>query len=356
MNFLMENSSVVSAVAVVLIAAMIGLFVRNLLVSRLTRLAKTTKTEADDTLVKSLRWSMPVWFLLAGLFIASKLVQLPAQASSIFEKALISVLILSITFWAANLGADLLRVVSPAATGGMISPATGVIRYVVKAAVLAVGGLVLLSTLGISVTPILTTIGIGGLALALGLQETLSNLFAGIQVTLAGNIQLGDFIQLESGEQGYVDDVQWRTTRIRTLPNNFVLIPNSRLAQSIVSNYYRPSKDLAVLVDVGVHYSSDLAHVERVTCEVGSKIMKEVAGGVSEFSPFIRYHTFADSSINFTVILRAQQFVDSFLIKHEFIKALSQRYNSEGIVIPFPIRAVNLDQEKAVPQSLVANG
>jgi small-conductance mechanosensitive channel len=74
--------------------------------------------------------------------------------------------------------------------------------------------------------------------------------------------------------------------------------------------------------------------------------MKEVKGGVPEFKPFIRYHTFGNSSINFTVILRAKEFVDQYLVKHEFIKRLHKRYNKEGIVIPFPITALNFEQEK----------
>ena len=159
---------------------------------------------------------------------------------------------------------------------GAVAPATGVVRYAIKILVLAVGGLVLLSTLGISVTPVLTTVGIGGLAVALGLQDTLANLFAGMQVTLAGNMRVGDFIKLETGEEGYIEDIHWRAIRVRTLPNNFVLIPNSRLAQSVVTNYHRPSKDLAVLVQVGVHYSSDLDKVERVTREVARTVMKTV--------------------------------------------------------------------------------
>jgi len=131
------------------------------------------------------------------------------------------------------------------------------------------------------------------------------------------------------------------------LPNNIVLVPNSKLAQSILTNYYLPAKDLAVLVQVGVHYDSDLKHVEKVTCEVAKEIMKTVTGGIPEFDPFIRYHTFGDFSINFTVILRAKEFVDNYLIKHEFIKRLHERYRKEGIIIPYPIRAINYEQEKA---------
>ena len=88
---------------------------------------------------------------------------------------------------------------------------------------------------------------------------------------------------------------------------------------------------MAVLVQVGVHYDSDLKKVQRVTCEVAKEIMKDVSGGVPAFEPFIRYHTFADFSINFTVILRAQEFVDQYLIKHEFIQRLHERYKQEGI-------------------------
>ena len=112
-------------------------------------------------------------------------------------------------------------------------------------------------------------------------------------------------------------------------------------------NYYYPEQEMAVLVQVGVHYESDLKHVEKVTIEVGEEVMKEVSGGIPEFKPFIRYHTFNDFSIDFTVILRCKEFVDNYMIKHEFIKRLHPRYAKEGINIPYPIRAVNYSQEKA---------
>ena len=130
------------------------------------------------------------------------------------------------------------------------------------------------------------------------------------------------------------------------LPNNVVLVPNEKLTKAIVTNYYLPDKEMAVLVNLGVHYNTDLNKAEKVTVEVAREVMKEIPGGVPEFEPFIRYHTFADFSINFTVILRAKEFVDQYLIKHEFIKRLHERYAKEGIVIPYPIRAINYEQEK----------
>jgi small-conductance mechanosensitive channel len=202
------------------------------------------------------------------------------------------------------------------------------------------GLLVILNGLGLSITPMLTALGVGGLAVALALQEPLANFFAGLFLTLAGQIRVGDYVKLDSGQEGYVVDFSWRSTRLRMLANNLIVVPNAKLAQAIVVNHQLPSQDLAVLVDVGVDYSSDLARVERIVIDVGRQVMTEVRGGVPEFEPFIRYHTFGDSSVNFTTILRAGEFVDQYLVKHEFVKRLHQRFNQEGIVIPFPIRTI----------------
>jgi small-conductance mechanosensitive channel len=213
-------------------------------------------------------------------------------------------------------------------------------RNVAWALIAVLGFLVILNGLGLSITPMLTALGVGGLAVALALQEPLANFFAGLFITLAGQIRVGDYVKLDSGQEGYVVDFSWRSTRLRMLANNLVVVPNSKLAQAILVNHHLPSQDLAVLVEVGVDYSSDLRHVERVVTEVGRSVMQEVTGAVAEFEPFIRYHTFGDSSINFTVILRAREFVDQYVIKHEFIKRLHARFDQEGIVIPFPIRTI----------------
>jgi small-conductance mechanosensitive channel len=227
------------------------------------------------------------------------------------------------------------------------------IELVTKIILFAIGGMLVLDKLGISLTPLLTTLGIGSLAVAIALQDTLGNAFAGLHIKADRPIELEQFIRLESGEEGYVERIGWRSTRIRMLPNKSAVVPNSKLVQSTIINYDLPDSEVAVLVDVGVHYDSDLRKVERVTCDVARNILQSVAGGVREFEPFIRYHTFNQSSIDFTVILRAKCFVDNYLIKHEFIKALHERYRSEGIIIPFPIRTVHFqpDQEKdgAVP-------
>jgi small-conductance mechanosensitive channel len=238
---------------------------------------------------------------------------------------------------------QLARMGSVDAYGGFLNaalPVSSLTRNVAWALIAVLGLLVILHGLGLSITPMLTALGVGGLAVALALQEPLANFFAGLFLTLAGQIRVGDYVKLDSGQEGYVVDFSWRSTRLRMLANNLVVVPNAKLAQAIVVNHHLPSQELAVLVDVGVDYASDLGHVERAVVDVGREVMAQVAGGVPEFEPFIRYHTFGDSSINFTVILRAKEFVDQYLIKHEFVKRLHARFDDEGIVIPFPIRTI----------------
>jgi small-conductance mechanosensitive channel len=155
-------------------------------------------------------------------------------------------------------------------------------------------------------------------------------------------IQLGQFIRLDSGEEGYVEKIGWRSTWIKLAPNNILIVPNKTLANSRVLNYDYPSREVVISVKVGVGYDSNLAQVEKITQEVADETLRNVPGGLAEFKPLLRYEEFGDSAINFTVTLRARAYSDQGLIKHEFIKRLHERYKKEGIVIPYPIRTLDL--------------
>ncbi len=315
----------------------LGYLVRVVIVSRVASLADRTDSRWDDIVVQALRGPVVVWFALLGLYAASALVGLSPDAETISQRAILVVAILSVTWALARLAGLVVRQ-SMAATD---IPSASLIEHIVRITLLVVGVLVVLQTLGISITPIVTALGVGGLAVALALQDTLANFFAGIHILVSRKIRPGDFIQLESGERGFVEDIAWRHTTVRQLPNLLTIVPNAKLASAMVTNCSLPDPESAVLVGVGVSYASDLAHVERVTIDVGREVMREVEGGVSSFEPFIRYNEFGDSSINFTVILRGQEFTSQFLVKHEFIKRLHARYAREGIEIPFPQRVLH---------------
>jgi len=338
-------SEAVIPVAVFIGTVIIGYIARKILFSRVSRWASHTKTQIDDIALEAAKAPFIIWFIMLGIYFSLAVSHMPENVVRIAGKMFFVLGAISATMVLSTVISKSISAYSSKINTAL--PVTSVTQNITRLVVFGIGILIILNSFGVSITPILATLGVGGLAVALALQDTLSNLFAGFHITVARQVRIGDYIKLESGEEGYVIDINWRTTKIRMLPNNVVLVPNDKLAKVIITNYYLPEKEMAVLINVGVHYNSDLKKVEKVTCEVAKEVMKEVLGGVPGFDPFIRYHTFGDFSINFTVILRAKEFVDQYLVKHEFVKRLHERYAKEGINIPYPIRAINYDQEKA---------
>ncbi|HFA48356.1 MAG TPA: mechanosensitive ion channel family protein [Bacteroidetes bacterium] len=224
--------------------------------------------------------------------------------------------------------------------------ATSLYHILIRILTYSAGTIVIFDLLGIEIAPILTALGVGGLAVALALQDTLSNLFAGVHILAARQLKPGDYIRLDSGEEGYVVDINWRNTEIRTLLHNIVIIPNSKIASSVTTNFFTVQKNLFFHFIVGVHYDSDLEQVERVTLEVAQKLIDEYPHIPRNFSPRVQFLEFADSSINLRVWLATDLYENQYDIRHEFIKRLHKRYGEEGITIPFPIRSIYVEKNE----------
>ena len=319
-----------------------ALLIKRAVLNQLTTLALKTKSKFDDVIIDSLNLPLNLVIILVGIIILERIVPLSPRLDKVFDFGFKIALIIAIIYFVDRLLVGYIKYLS--AKYDFLQASYGIFHGLTRGVIIGIGALIMLDSMGISITPLLASLGIGSLAVALALQDTLANFFAGIHIILDKPVQVGHFIRLDSGQQGYVTKVGWRTTWIRMLPNNIVVIPNRNLVNSVITNYYLPEQELAVLVQVGVHYNSDLEQVERVTCQAAKEIMQSIPGGVPEFDPFIRYHTFDDSSINFTVILRAKEFVDNYRIKHEFIKHLHQAYNKADITIPFPIRTLDISR------------
>lgn len=313
--------------------------------------ASRTRWSGDDVIVDSLRSVVPWAAISGGLAAAAAALPLTPTVGRNVNRTLTVLLILVVTLTAARMITRLVRSLAQSRSG--VAGSATIFANITRIVVLAMGVLVILQTLGISIAPLLTALGVGGLAVALALQDTLANLFAGVHVLASKTVQPGDYIRLSSGEEGYVVDINWRNTVVRQLSNNLVIIPNAQLAGTNMTNFTRPEQQLSILVQVGVGYDSDLEHVERVTMEVVKDVMTDVSGAVPEHEPAVRFHTFGDSRIGLTVILGVGEFSDQYRIKHEFIKRLHQRYQAEGIRIPAPTRTVALQQhpeDVGIPQ------
>jgi small-conductance mechanosensitive channel len=305
----------------------------------LKRKTEQTRHAFDEILVSAL--GVPIVLCLIGVglnIFLDAIPSLPAKWGKYSDAFLVILFVLAGYLFLDRLMMEILRRYSKKVD--FIESSAGVVKTLYRAIILGFVFLIILDRLKITITPFLASLGIGGLVVALALQDTLANFFSGIYIFFDKPIRIGDYIKLESGQEGYVAQIGWRNTRIRMLPNNMVIVPNAKLVSSQITNFYLPETEMAVLVQVGVSYRSDLEKVERVTIDVAKEVLQKVDGGVKEFEPFIRYHTFGDFSINFTVILRAKEYVHKYLITHEFIKRLHRRYQMEGIEIPFPIRTV----------------
>ena len=311
----------------------------------LHRWAEKTESRIDDIIIRSLKTPSIYWCVAIGLYIGIAISDVSEKYVFYLTKIIHVIVIFSITIASANLAGKLFR--DYIKKSSLPIPTTGLAYGILKGTILVIGFLIILTVLGISITPLITALGVGGLAVALALQDTLSNLFSGIHILVEKSIRVGDFIKLETGQEGYVEDITWRTTRIRMLPNNMVVIPNNKLAQSIVTNYYLPEKRMSLLIPIGVSYSSDPEKVEWILVEEAKKAVGEVPGLLGEPEPFVRFIPgFGESSLDFTLICQVQEFVDQYLAQHELRKRIFKRFREEGIEIPFPHRTVYLREEK----------
>ncbi|MDH4210746.1 MAG: mechanosensitive ion channel family protein [candidate division WOR-3 bacterium] len=336
-NFIISVSLIVGGFIV-------GVVLEKVILARLRKFAKRTSWEGDEITINSIKGAGILWFGLAGIYAAFANLPLKPVIQTVVNKSLLIVILISATVVLSKVVVGFISLHSKKATGGL--PSASLFINVSRGVVFLLGALIILQSVGVSITPLITALGVGGLAVALALQPTLSNLFAGVQIIVSKQLEPGDWVEIDSGAKGYVVDVSWRNTTIRELPNNLIIVPNSLLANSVITNFSRPQKQMSVIIEVGVSYDSDLAKVERVTIDVAKKVVKEVQGGEAEFEPILRFHTFADFSINFSVIVRVKEYINKYLVRHEFIKALHKRYNEEGIEIPFPIRTVHMKDTK----------
>jgi small-conductance mechanosensitive channel len=232
------------------------------------------------------------------------------------------------------------RTIAPRTSSQFDDQMLPLIRRFLVIAVWGIALVMVLDVLGFSISPILGGLGITGIAVALALQPTLSNFFAGTYVLSDGAITVGDYIELNSGPAGYVIEVGWRSTKIRTWLNNLVIIPNSVMADTIITNYSRPSLTMNLLVTSGVSYSSDLQKVEEVSLEVANQIIQEMPQASKVVDAYFGYEKFGDSNIEFWIYLQAKDRFGSFVVTNELIKRLHARFTAEGIEINYPVRKI----------------
>ncbi len=331
---------------VFLISLVIFLLIRGVLFRYLKKWLSLTPFKIDTLLLKSVKTSSVFWCIAAALYLALETSELHRSQYELINKTLVVLIIFSVSLAIANLLGRLFKTYVERLE--IPIPTTGLFYGILKGAVIVTGLIVIMSFLGISIAPLLTALGVGGLAVALAFKDTLENLFAGIHILIEKTIRVGDFIRLESGQEGYVEDITWRTTRIKMIQNNMVIIPNSKLSQSIVLNYSLPEDKMSMPVAVSVSYDADPDFIERILIEEISRAKEEIQGLERDFEPVVRFNPgFGESSLDFTVICQIKHINLQVPILHELRKRILSRFKKEGVEIPFPHRVLYVRNESS---------
>ena len=326
----------IEPLATIAMGLVLGSIFKKFLVSRLKSLSLKNDWESDDVIINAIDSVIVFWFFLAFSTVAIGNANLPGP-EDLYQKIISAFLIISISFTSSKIVLGLLDVWSKT---NKSLPSTGIFKGLTNFAIFSLGILFILQSFGISITPLITALGVGGLAVSLALKDTLSDLFGGINILLSKTMQEGDYVQLDNGYQGYVENVGWRYTTIRERANNIISIPNSVLSGSISKNFSSMDSAFRVPIQIGVSYDSDLDHVEKVALEVANDLYENLDCISKSYKPAIRFREFADSSINFFIYFQGKNFGDHNTILNSYIKKLHKRFRQEKIDIPYPIRTL----------------
>jgi small-conductance mechanosensitive channel len=337
--------SVLMPLVAAVVSVVVLLAIRSITLGLVQRRAAGKDTKVDDFVINAFRVPSVYWCIAIGLHIGIEVSDLPQRYVFYISKTIHVLVIFSITIATANLADRIFK--NYLRQSSLSIPTTGLAFGILRGTVLSIGFLIILGVLGISIAPLITALGVGGLAVALALQDTLANLFAGIHILAEKTIRVGDFVRLETAQEGYVEDITWRTTRIKMPSNNMVVIPNSKLSQSVVTNYSLPEKKSSVQIQIGVSYASDPERVEKLLLEEAKKASGEVQFLLAEPAPAVILSPgFGESSLDFSLTCHVREFNDQASVQHELRKRIIKRLKSEGIEIPFPHRTVYLREEK----------
>jgi len=319
-----------------------GIVVRIFLFRTVRAWAAGTESNLVDMIVESL--PIVLWSLILGLHLATQNSTIPRADLKYIPRTLAVLWILSLTIATSRLVGNVVRYYGGRVTGAQ--SVTSITRKLAQIAVVLMGLGALLRVFNVSLTPILTTLGVGGLAVALALQDTLSNLFAGFYVSISGLVHIGDYIKLNTGEEGYIVDINWRATTMRGSTNNLVIIPNNKLGQAIYTNYNLPDTRLGMSISFSVGYDSDVDRVQGILLAETVAATGQVQGLLADPAPYVLFSPGpSESALVFQVNFSVDGFAGQYVAQSELRKRLFKRLKQEGITMPFPTRTVLLEQK-----------
>jgi small-conductance mechanosensitive channel len=324
-----------------IIASLLLGFILNRILHHWTRKFRNGWGEYLFALLESL--PVPL-LLLSSLYIGLESLPLPARYEHIGSKLILALVLLVIAYFPAKV--LILALSRMSQKNPSLERVTQPTAFLIRTLFALLAIIIFLENLGISLTAVWTTLGVGSVAVALALQETLSNFFSGIYLLADRPVGPGDYIKLDSHQEGYVVRIGWRSTTLLTLGENYVVIPNSTLSKAMITNFSLPQIRMAYSLQVNAAYGTDPERVEKALLEVAQEaIQDQTAGLLSDPTPSVRFIPgFGDSAMSFSLNVELARYEDQYVVQSELRKRIVKKFQQEGIEIPFPTRALVIDQ------------
>jgi small-conductance mechanosensitive channel len=328
--------TIVEAGVIFAIVLALGLAAYRFMLQGVTKLTERDQSGLEGRFVKALQTPLRMWVLLVALLAALRdlhTLALPALVQMLILYSLLGLIVVSFTM-AANRITVILVERYFAKTG---QPMTTLTATLIRMLWAIPGVLIAMNLFGISLAPILTALGVGGLAVALGLRDTLANLFAGFYVILAGQFDQGDFVRLSTGDEGYVSDIRWRMTSLKTLSNHLILIPNSKLAEAIVTNFSKPDRNLMLTVPVRLAATADFDKATKVLLEIGAAACEANPDLVASQAPVVSMtNLLPDSNVELSLIVTVREYRAQFKVLDQIRRGIVARFPKEGLTLSAP--------------------
>ena len=330
----------------ILLVSLLAAWIFHKLIFRLAlHISQWTPSDLASRMMRATRWPLTLGILVLGSYLAATTafeLTGPQQGSADKVFGLLGIVLgIFALVGALSRGIDWYLETLASHTQQVIDVKfIPLLRRGAVALIYGIGGLLILDLLGISISPLIAGLGLGGLAVALAIQPTLANLFAGTYVMTEGVVSPGDYVQLEGSIAGYVVEVGWRSTRVRTWGNNLVVVPNSKFAETIITNYQRPIPAVNVWLPCGVSYDSDLYRVEEVCRQVMDEVLETSPAAVKEYGGWFGFDKFGESNVNFWLFVQAKDRLAGYDLQTALIQHLHRSFKKEGIVINYPMRSL----------------
>jgi len=309
------------------------------------KITAKTKTRFDDMFIDIVEEPLVLMFVIIGLSFAFQTLSLDAGMMGMVNAGLgilasINVIWFAVRFFDVLLGEYLQPFVGKSETK-LDDEMMPILRKGVKAIIIIIGVIAITSNLGYDLTAVIAGLGIGGIAIAFAAQDTISNMFGGLSIFMDRPFAIGDRVKVND-IYGDVLDVGLRSSKIKTLDNTIVSVPNSIVSKNAVENFVRPDTTLKKTFKLGLVYNTPTAKVEKAV-----EIIKDVLGsteGVAQKEPLVWFTEFADSALEITAIYWIKAFKYGGTAKHTINLEIKKRFEKEGIEMAYPTQTIHLER------------